>query len=923
MDFRSYVREHLPPLTVAREAEIVDELAQHLEDVYHEARQAGLDEPAAWARATDALPAAADELARALRSASRTPPERVADRWRAALDEPIPSAGGAFPMLTDLRRDFRYAVRTLFREPGFTAVVVITLALGIGATASIFSAVDAVLLKSAPVADPDRMVSVYTARTAQATTNPNDGLQVGVSSYPDYADLRDSGVFDSLATFAGITLSLDDDGVTERIDAEVVSGNYFDVLGVRPAVGRAFSPDEDRIGSPVRVVVLSHRIWQQRFGGDAGIVGQSITLNAAAYIVIGVAPRGFQSSELGDVSDAWVPMALQEDVRPPSAGALRQRLGSARMLGVRDVRWLDMVGRLRAGTSVADAAAALDVIGRRLAAAYPESNRDMSATAVPLGEGPGLRTEARPVLGLLGAAVTLVLMIACANVASLLLARAVTRRREVAVRIAIGAGRAQLVRQWLTESVLLGVLGAAGALIVASWGAPILHGFGIPEGVDLSLNPRVLAFTFATGVATGLTFGLAPVLQLMRRDTLTALRDEGGAVATGARATRVRSCFVVLQVALSLVLLVGAGLFLRTLQQAYAVDLGYRVDRMLVADIDPDDSYSLEAGQALYADLLDRLNATPGVVAAGAARVTVLSGSARMVSVSVDGQPLRPDRSNVILVRANVVSERYLNALGIPVVRGRGFRASDVQTSPRVAIVSRSLADRLWPNADPIGQSMLSMSRLDVVGVVPDTVYLSATERDPRPFFYLPLAQNYESAVTLHVRTAGDPMAILPVLRRVVRDVDPRLAVTRPRRLVDEFRRSMTEQRTMATFVGLLSAVALLLAAVGLYGVLAYATRQRTTEVGLRLALGATPYSILNLIVMRGARLVGIGAVLGLAGAFIGVRFVRSRLFGVEPTDPVTWLAVSAVLVLVGVAACAVPARRAMRIDPAVALRSS
>ena len=681
MDFRPYVREHLPRLTIARESEIVEELAQHLEDIYREQRDAGLDHAAAWARATGALPAAADDLARALRSASRTPPGQAADRVRAALDEPVPAGRRAFPMMImGLRRDLRYAVRTLLRESGFTAVIVITLALGIGGTAAVFSAVDAVLLKSAPVAEPDRVVSVYTVWAARATANPGAGDQLGNSSYPDYADLRDSGVLGGLATFAGISLTLDTGGLTERIDAQVVSGNYFDVIGVRPAAGRTFSPEEDRIGSPVRVAVLSHRLWQRRFGGDPAIVGRSIALNGNAYAVIGVAARGFSGSVLGDTPEVWVPMALQEEVRPPSAGAVRQSLGSARMLHVRDVRWLSMLGRVKAGASITDTAAALDVIGRRLAASYPESNRDLSATAVPLGEGPGLRVRARPVLWLLTVAVILVLMIACANVAGLLLARAVTRRREVAVRMAIGAGRAQLVQQWLTEAVILGVLGAAGGLIVARLGAPILYGFGIPEGVDLSVSSRVMAFTLVTGVATGLIFGLAPVLQLIRRDTLTALRDEGGAVATGARATRLRSTFVVLQVALSLVLLVGAGLFLRTVQRAYAVDLGYRVDRMLVAEISPSGSYSPETGQAFYAELLGRLNAVPGVEAAGAARVTVLSGSARTLPVSVDGQPLRPDRSNAFPARANVVSEGYLEAMGIPVVRGRGFQTSDVQT---------------------------------------------------------------------------------------------------------------------------------------------------------------------------------------------------------------------------------------------------
>jgi putative ABC transport system permease protein len=300
-----------------------------------------------------------------------------------------------------------------------------------------------------------------------------------------------------------------------------------------------------------------------------------------------------------------------------------------------------------------------------------------------------------------------------------------------------------------------------------------------------------------------------------------------------------------------------------------------------------------------------------------------LSGSARTLPVSVDGQPLRQDRSNVIPARANVVSQGYFEAMGIPVVRGRGFKASDVQTSPGVVIVSRSLADRLWPDADPIGRILISMSRLDVVGVVPDTVYLSATERDPRPIFYVPLAQNYESGVTLHVRTSGDPLAVLPAVRQIVRDLDSRLVLTGPRRLVDEFDRSMTTARTMATFVGLLSGIALLLAAVGLYGVIAYATRQRTSEVGLRLALGATPASILTMIVLRGARLMAMGAVLGFAGALAAMRYVRNQLFGVEPTDPLTWLAVFALLLVIGLLACAIPARRAMRIDPAAALRSS
>jgi putative ABC transport system permease protein len=921
MEFRRYVREHLPALKILREEEIIEELAQHLEDVYRDGIAAGLDHDGAWARATAALPKAADELAAALRTASRSPADRARDAYLAHLNEPPRRFGGS--MITGLRQDLRYALRTIVREPGFTAVVVITLALGIGGTTAAYSAIDAILLRQAPVTDPDRVVNAYMLYPARITANPAAGDQVATASYPDYVDLHDSNVLDGLAAFSGISLTLDTNGTAERIDGQVVTGNFFDVLGVPAAIGRTFTAEDDRTGSPVRVAVLSYRTWQRRFGTDPAIVGRLLSLNGNPYSVIGVARRGFGGPELGDSAEVWVPMALQPEVDPPSAGSLRQRFPDMRLLHARDVRWLSMIGRLRAGSSVAQTASALDVVGRRLQSAYPESNRDISATVMALGEGPGLRREARPLLRLLGVSVTLVLLIACANVASLLLARAVTRQREVAVRIAIGAGRGQLVRQWLTESILLGLLGSVAALLVAYWTIPILYGFLTLVGVDISLNLRVLGFTIAIGIAAGLIFGLAPVLQLKRAETVASLRDEGGTVASGVRATRARSAFVVVQVALSLVLLVGAGLFLRTLQQAYAVSLGYRIDRMLIATIEPGDRYQPAAGQTFYADVLNRLNSLPGVAAAGAARVTVLSGASRTMPVSVDGRPVQQDRSNVIPVRANVVSDRYLEAMGIPLLKGRNFQAADLPASPRVVIVSRSLANRLWPNDDPIGKTLLSSSPLVVAGVVPDTVYRRTTDRQVLPVLYLPLSQNYEAAVTLHVRTTGDPLTMLPTVRKIVSDIDPRIALVRPRLLEDEFSRSLTEERTMVQFVGGLSAIALLLAAVGLYGVMAYATRQRTTEIGVRLALGARPASILKMIVLRGLRLVGVGAAFGMIAAFIAVRFVRGLLFGVETTDPTTWTAVVVTLTVVGLVACVVPARRAMRIDPVRALRNS
>ena len=491
--------------------------------------------------------------------------------------------------------------------------------------------------------------------------------------------------------------------------------------------------------------------------------------------------------------------------------------------------------------------------------------------------------------------------------------------------MAVGAGRARLVRQWLTESILLALIGSIGGLLIAWWGAPLLHQFGIPPAVSLGVTSRVFLFTLAVAVGSGLLFGFAPVLQTVRRNTVDALRDEGGAVASGASATRMRSMFVVAQVALSLMLLVGAGLFVRTLKNATSVDLGYDVDRVLLADINMDvRGYSQDAGQAAYAQLLERVSAMPGVDAAGAARVSVLGGGARTISVSTDGRPVANDNSNGMDVRANVISDRYLDAMGIRLASGRNFLPSDAKGAPRVSIISTSLAAKLFPGVDPLGRTvMVGNDPLQVIGIAPDTVYRSAIEQNAPPFLYVPLAQNYESGITLHVRVAGDPKAQIAPLRRVLHDLDPQLVLGRPRVLREDFERSIGDQRMMATLVGLFGAVALLLAAIGLYGVMAHLAGQRTTEIGIRLALGARPSSILRLMLSDGLRLVAFGSVLGFIGAFAGARYVQNQLFGVQPTDPVTFAAVCVTLLVVATAACLIPARRAMRIDPALALRGN
>ena len=921
MDFRRQVREHLPPLTMAREPEILDELAQHLHDLYEEAIAAGLTEDEAVARALNALPGEGVELARDLESASRSMPGLIVDRWNRAESNLPPPKTGPLAMLSDLIRDLRYALRMLAAAPTFTAVVVITLALGVGANALIFTAVDAILLRSPGLADPGRLVSVY-----NAGTNGQTGQSIfSTLSFPDYADVRDSGIFHDAAAYGGISVSLDSGAETESIAGELVTGNYFQILGVAPAYGRAFAAEEDRRGVPVHVAVVSYALWQNRLGASPSAIGREINLNGSPYVVIGVAPPRFVGARLGRAPDVWLPMALQQEVRPPSAG-LRRSLGSADLLSARGPRWLSIVARLKPESTEAQRTAALDVLARRLQDAYPQTNRDRAFNSVALGEGPGVRTSTRPMLYLLAGAVALVLLIACANVTSLLVARSVSRRRETAVRAAVGASRARLVRQWLTESVLLALVGGLCGLLLARWGAPLLHLAGIPVEIALDVNSRVLAFTFAVAAASGILSGLAPVLHTLRSDTISALRDEGGSVATGVRAARWRRAFVVFQVAVSLMLLVGAGLFLRTLRNAHAIDLGYSIDATMVADINLDvRGYSQEAGLAVYRQILDRLQAAPGVAAAGAARVTVLSGGARTVSISVDGQRIREDGANGLDVRLNVVSDGYLRALGIPIARGRDFTADDGPASVPVAIVSESLAARLWPGLEPLGRIIGDgEDTASVVGVVPDTVYVSAIERNPPPFFYVPLAQNYESGVGLHVRrTDGDPLALLPAIRAAVHDVDRRLAVARPQRLRDIFEQSIASQRMMATLVGAFGALALLLATLGVYGIMEHAAAQRRPEIGIRLALGAAPSSIFGLILGEGLRLVGIGTAIGLTAALATTRYIQTLLFGVDPVDAPTFAAVSLVLTATATLACLIPARRAMKVDPVVAFRQT
>jgi predicted permease len=817
------------------------------------------------------------------------------------------------PLLDSLRLDLRDALRTLRRSPGFTATAVAILAVGIGANALMFAAIDALLLRVPAIADPSRVVSVY-AGTAAAPES--------VVSYPNYLSVRDTDVLADLAAFSDVAIAYDDGLQTDLIRAEIVSGNYFSLLGVVPAAGRGFQPDEDRAGSPVRVAVVSYIFWQSRLGGDPSAVGREIRINGRPYTVVGIAPVAFTGLDAGSVPSVWFPLAVQQEIRPPSA-ALRRRLGSLDLLAVRGSGWLSMVGRLRPASTLEQANAGLATVAERLRQ-FPENDRAFQLGVGPLGEGrETLRSEARPLVRLLAAASLLVLLIVCANVAGLLLARDAARRRERAVRASLGATGWTLVRQSLAESVLLGLVGGAAGVVVANWGIPGLYALGVPESVDLRLRSVVVALTFGVGLLSGAATGIATILQTLRHDPAQALRDESGSVMTGRHASRLRSGLVVLQVGVSLVLLVGAGLFLRTLQNAYAVDPGYDLEGVLLVDVNLDVSgYSDSAGPEVSRRILERAAAVPGVRAIAAARAAVLSGVNRAVAVSTDGQPLA--ETNRLLARVNVVSDGYFESLRIQRIRGRDFTAADTPASSRVAIVTRSLADRLWPGSDPIGRRLTTgTGPLEVVGMAADNVYVNVTEREPPPVFYMPLSQNYEALFTLHVRTtAADVMSALAGIRAAVREIDPRIVVTRARTLDDEFRRSIDDQRLVAAMIGLFGGLALLLTAMGLYGLMAFAVGQRTREIGVRMAFGATGSSVVTMVARQGIRLVIAGTSIGVALAIAFSRLIRSQLFGVAPTDPLAFAAAIAVLLLVAAAGCIIPARRAARVDPLVALRA-
>jgi predicted permease len=794
--------------------------------------------------------------------------------------------------------DVRYAARSLRRSPAFALAAILTLALGIGGTTVIFSIINAVLLRPLPVEEPGRLIAL--------TGTDERGRSSSSFSYPEYLRFRDEGrALAGLAAFSFESFSLRGPEGPVAVAGSLVSGNYFDVLRVRPAVGRFFLPEEGARGA-APVAVLSWAAWQSRFAGDPGIVGRAVVLNGKPVTVVGVAPRGFGGTINVLSFDLWLPLE-----------AYPQLVASFR-LDHPGHSFLQLAGRLAPGATIPQARS--ELAGRLRAPFSPEGRTLKDVRVAPLTGLPG---EGRAgVMGagaLLMTVALLVLFIACVNVVGMLLARASVRRREVAIRLAVGAGRGRLVRQLLTESVLLWLLGGAAGLLLASWLGRAIPALlpPLPEAarlaLDLGVDARVLAFALGISLLSGVGFGLAPALQATRPGAVPALRS-GGQV-EGRRGSRLRDAFVVGQLAVALLLLVSAGLFLRSLWHSRVADPGFDPDGVVAAGIDLDlHGYKDDQGRAFFHQLAARLREVPGVESVGLATAVPLSGMENRTTVTAGGTEERS-------LGYTVVSPGYLKTLRIPLLRGRDFADADAPGAPPVVIVSEALAREYWPGQDPVGKQLRTGAEpMEVIGVVRDVQDQTMGQR-PSPFMYLPLTQSYEPAATVLVRGRGGPGAALAAVRREVHALDPNLPLMMELPL-RQMIVSLAPQPLLATLIGGFGVVGLILASVGVYGVVAYLVAQRTKEIGIRMALGAARRDVLRLVMGRGARLALVGMAIGTAAALGLTRFLRGLLVGVTPADPATFAGVVILLGAVVLLASWLPARRAARVDPMTALRS-
>ena len=798
-----------------------------------------------------------------------------------------------------LVQDFRYAIRTLRRTPSFTVAAAACLALGIGANSAIFSVIHGVLLRPLPFRDPSSLVMVW-------ETNPGHGQDRNVVSPANYLDWRaQSASFTDIACYIDWRANLT--GLDEPVEVplSIATASFFSVLGVAPELGRVYTLDEDRPNGP-NVVVLSHRLWERRFGARPEAIGARLNINGRPFTVIGVMPPTFGIE--GSKAELWAPMNLDPAID------YRTRTG----------RYLTAVARLKPGVTPARAQADMGAIARRLEAAHPVFNTGWGANVVPMYEQ--VVGGVRRALLVLGGVVGFVLLIACANVANLLLARSTARAREIAVRAALGASRARMVRQLLTESVVLATLGAAVGLALAFWGLQAVKALapqGLPRLSAISLDATTLAFTVAVAVVTGLLFGLVPALHAARGNLQADLREGSRGSTAGGGA---RGILVAAQVALSLVLLVGAGLMMRSFAKLEAVDPGFDPRNVLTGRVQlaGERFRASSAATAFFDQLVERVNKLPGVESASAINWLPFAGLGSATSYWIEGRPVPPPTSEYVAdVRA--VDARYFRTMRIRVMRGDPFDARANTESPKQVVVNEAFARVHFPTTNPIGEHVLmpwgDTLRGEIVGVVADTKH-AGLDSVARPMIYWAMKQFPTNFMTLVVRAAGDPMRLAPAIAREVRSLDANQPFADAKPLDDYLGQSVAQRRFSMTLLVVFSAVALVLAAVGIYGVLAYSVAQRTREIGVRMALGAREATVATMVVRESLGVVGVGLAIGIAGALALTRVLASLLFDISPTDPLTFVAVTLGLGAVAVAASYLPARRAAGVDPIEALRS-
>ena len=805
--------------------------------------------------------------------------------------------------------DLRYAVRGLGKNRGFAGVAVFSLALGIGANTTIFTLLNAIFLRPLPVRDAAHLVAVN-------TTDPRiPGLLL--CSYPNYQDYRDhNSVFSSLMLYSALTVNLTGRGDPQLLMGQLVSANYFSTLGVDPVLGRGLRGEDDLPGA-APVAVISHRLWLRLFDGNRDVARRAIEISGRSYSIVGVAPEGFAGVNQLNGADVFLPFSAYPSVYPlPGLVARRRALLFA------------VVGRLKPGVSVRQAESALESLAQELEREYPRENHGRRVRLTTLSES-AINARVRPVMSQAGAVLmtisALVLLIACANVANLLLARATGRHKEISIRLAMGASRGRLIRQLLTESVLLAVAGGAIGLVLASWARNLLWTWRPPmfkhAGFRLDLDPRVLMFTVVISLATGVLFGLAPAFRATRADLATDLKERAGVPEGFHRLWRPRAVLVVAQVAFSLVALIGAGLFARSLRNAGQIDAGFDAAHLgIVAYNVTDQGYDEGRGREYHRRAVEKAAAVHGVISAALGRdIPFYVASSRMLQLEGEGNTATGQGRSTL---TSVVSPGYFQTMGIGLLRGRDFRTTDSKTAPRVVMVNDTAARAYWPGQDPIGRHISFAGEgvpVEVIGIVKTANYLAINEL-PQPMVYLSLDQYYFPTAVLYVRTAGDPDAVMGAVRRQVQALDGNLLL-QAESVETSIRELLWAQRLSAGLLAVFGGLALLLATIGIYGVISYSVRQRTREIGVRLALGATVDDIHRMILREGARLVGIGVVAGAGVSLAAAGRVGGMLFLRHPRDVLTFTLVPAILAAVGVVACWIPAVRATHIDPSVALR--